>query len=155
MMASGNCEAGTCEADERDAEMSEAGAGRAVDQVGKLLILDTAQVEAIPWEPLRDLDGVFHKVLWRSGNAVIGLMRVASGKSEPHHVHYHSHHQIWVISGSGTIAGRAVSAGSYAYIPPGVEHGIGDVGPDGCTVFYSYRPVAQAQPLDHAVVAPV
>jgi quercetin dioxygenase-like cupin family protein len=135
--------------------MSEAVARSTRDDAGKLLILDTEQVDAIPWEPLRDLDGVYHKVLWRSGDAVIGLMRVTAGKSEPRHVHFHAHHHIWVVAGSGTIAGRAVSGGSYAYIPPGVEHGISDVGPSGCTVFYSYRPVRSPQSEVEAAVAPV
>ena len=135
--------------------MSEAVARTARDDAGALLVLDAEQVEAVAWQPLRDLDGVYHKVLWRSGEAAIGLMRVSAGKSEPRHVHYGAHHHIWVISGSGRIGGRAVSEGSYAYIPPGAEHGISDVAPDGCTVFYSYRPVGRPQSEQEAAVAPV
>ena len=33
--------------------------------------------------------------------------------------------------------GDRVGPGTYVHIPAGVEHGITDVGPDGCTVVYS------------------
>jgi quercetin dioxygenase-like cupin family protein len=113
------------------------------DDLGQLRVLDRAAVDAIAWEPRPGQDGVSHKVLWRSGDVVVGLLRFEPGATEPGHAHHAAHHHIWVVQGSATIAGQPLNEGSYAYIPPGVVHQTKDVGPDGCTLFYTYRPLEQ------------
>jgi mannose-6-phosphate isomerase-like protein (cupin superfamily) len=111
------------------------------DDLGVLRVLGAADVEAMDWEPLRDLPGVGHKVLWQSGEVVIGLVRVEAGHEKPAHEHYSAHHHIWVVSGSCTMIGRPLAAGSYVYVPPGVSHEVADVGPEGCVYFYTHRPL--------------
>ena len=111
------------------------------DDLGRLLVLDAAEVSALPWEPLRDHVGVHAKTLWRSGDVAVGLIRVDPGAEKPAHVHYGAHHHILVVSGSVTMLGRPLQAGAYLYVPPGVEHEVTAVGPDGCTFFYTFRPL--------------
>ena len=100
-----------------------------------------ADVDAIAWEPLRGLPGVAHKVLWKSGDTVLGLMRLEPGAENPAHVHHGAHHHILVTQGSATMMGTVVKEGSYLYIPPDVSHDVVEVGPAGCTFLYTYRPV--------------
>lgn len=71
----------------------------------------------------------------------IGLIRVDAGAEKAAHVHHGAHHHIWVVSGSATMLGEPLTAGSYVYIPPGVRHEVAAVGPEGVTFFYTYRPV--------------
>ena len=111
------------------------------DDMGRMIVLAAQDVEGLAWEPLRDLKGVSAKVLWRSGDVAVGLIRVEAGAEKPPHVHHGAHHHIWVVAGSATMLGRPLSAGSYVYIPPGIEHEVADVGPDGCTFLYTFRPV--------------
>ena len=110
------------------------------DDLGVLLVRNAAAIEAMPWEPA-GIDGVAHKVLWRSGDVVVGLMRVAEGAHQPEHVHHGAHHHIWITSGTCDMVGRTVGTGSYVYIPPGVVHAVTNVGPQGCEFLYTYRPV--------------
>jgi quercetin dioxygenase-like cupin family protein len=116
------------------------------DDLGRLRILDRAAVDALPWEPRAGHSGVSQKVLWRSGDVVVGLLRFEPGATEPGHAHHAAHHHVWVVSGSATIAGRPLQEGSYAYIPPGVVHETSHVGPDGCTLLYTYRPLESPRP---------
>jgi len=111
------------------------------DDLGRLRILDQAAVDALPWEPRAGHEGVSQKVLWRSGDVVVGLLRFEPGATEPGHAHLAAHHHVWVVQGSATMAGRPLQEGSYAYIPPGVVHETADVGADGCTLLYTYRPL--------------
>ena len=113
---------------------------------GVLRVLDSAAVEAIEWEPLDDLPGVMHKVLWRSGDIVLGLIHLEPGASEPGPPHLAAQHHFYVVQGRCTIAGRPLTEGSYAYIPPETHHPTTDVGPDGATVFFTYRPLAEREP---------
>lgn len=113
------------------------------DDLGRLLVLTAGQIESMPWESLA-VPGVDHKVLWRSGDVVIGLIRVAPGATKPEHVHLGAHHHIWITRGSCDMVGHPVVAGSYVYIPPGEPHAVDNVGPDGCEFFYTYRPLEQA-----------
>lgn len=112
------------------------------DDLGRLLVMPAQDIAAMPWEPL-DVDGVDHKVLWRSGDVVIGLIRVAPGAEKPEHAHHGAHHHIWITSGSCDMVGSTVTAGSYVYIPPGIPHAVGNVGPAGCEFLYTYRPLEQ------------
>lgn len=111
------------------------------DDLGHLMVLRSQDVDELPWEPLKDLDGVSCKVLWRSGDTAVGLIRVEAGAEKPAHVHYGAHHHIWVVAGSATMVGRPLTAGSYVYVPPGVQHEVTDVGADGCTFLYTFRPI--------------
>jgi quercetin dioxygenase-like cupin family protein len=113
------------------------------DDLGRLRVLDRAAIEAMEWEPRAGQDGVWQKILWRSGDVVVGLLRFAPGAASPGHAHHAAHHHIWVVEGSATVAGQPLTEGSYAYIPPGVVHQTADVGPDGCVLLYTYRPLEQ------------
>jgi len=113
------------------------------DDLGRLLIHTAPDIDAMPWQPI-GAQGVDHKVLWQSGDVVIGLIRVAAGATKPEHVHHGAHHHIWITRGSCEMVGTAVEAGSYVYIPPGVPHAVGNVGPEGCEFFYTYRPLEQS-----------
>lgn len=118
------------------------------DDLGALIVLSAAEVEELPWEQLGDDPGVTQKVLWRSGAVRLGLMRVAPGSENPVHTHNYAQHHILVTAGEATMVGRRLGAGSYLYVPPGVPHGVGEVGPDGVTFFYTYRPVTDEPPAE-------
>ena len=128
------------------------------DDLGHLLIQTSADIDAMPWEPLGS-PGMEGKVLWRSGDVVLGLMRVAPGHEMEPHTHLGAHHHILMTQGSCRMMGREVSTGAYVYIPPGVAHGVSDVSADGCTFFYTYRPVevpsVESSPLDSTHGTPV
>ncbi|HEX2418507.1 MAG TPA: cupin domain-containing protein [Micromonosporaceae bacterium] len=108
-----------------------------LDQV---TVVDNSEIRDRPWEPLRGLVGVEHKLLWNSGQMNVGLIRVAPGAEEPGHVHHNADHHVQVLSGSANIAGQHVGPGDFVYVPAGVRHATTDVGPDGCTFFYTYVP---------------
>lgn len=123
------------------------------DDRGTLVLLTAAEVQGRRWKPLGDEPGVTHTVLWRSGDVVIGAIRLEPGAENPEHVHQAAHHQFFVVQGEANVAGKRLDAGSYAHIPPGAPHGVSDVGPEGCLLFYSYRPLEMApaatdSPLD-------
>jgi quercetin dioxygenase-like cupin family protein len=124
------------------------------DDLGHLILLASAEVQDLPWKPLGDSAGVSHKVLWRSGDVVLGMFRLEPGAVEPEHVHQGAHHHFLVTQGTARIIDRELGAGSYAYIPPGVAHEVAAVGDEGCTLFYTYRPVevptGSASPMDEA-----
>ena len=111
------------------------------DDRGVLRVLEASDIDAMPWYPLHDLPGVDQKVLWQSGETVVGLIRLQPGAVRPPHTHLAAHHHMYVAEGSVRIAGHALTAGAYVHIPPGKEHGMHDVGPAGCLVFYTHRPV--------------
>jgi uncharacterized RmlC-like cupin family protein len=108
-----------------------------LDQV---TVVARTEIEDRGWEPLRGLDGIDHKLLWSSGQMNVGIIRVAPGGQEPGHVHHNADHHVHVLSGSANIAGRHVNAGDFVYVPAGVPHATTDVGPQGCTFFYTYVP---------------
>lgn len=111
------------------------------DDLGRLILLTAAEVDELSWKPLGDTPGVTHKVLWRSGDIVLGMVRLAPGAVNPAHVHQGAHHHFLVTEGSARVIDQELEAGSYAYIPPGVPHEVVAVGDAGCTLFYTYRPV--------------
>jgi quercetin dioxygenase-like cupin family protein len=122
------------------------------DDLGHLILLTAGEVAEQPWKPLGDSAGVSHKVLWRSGDVVLGMIRLEPGALNPSHVHQGAHHHFLVTQGTARIVDRDLDAGSYAYIPPGVAHEVAAVGDGGCTLFYTYRPVeipaAAGSPMD-------
>lgn len=111
------------------------------DDLGTVLIATGQDIDAMPWTT--PLPGVHQKVLWQSGDTTLGLMKIDAGHENPEHVHHAAHHHILVLEGESTMLGRHVGPGSYVYIPPTVAHAVTDVGPEGCTFFYTYRPLEQ------------
>lgn len=116
------------------------------NDLGKLILLASGQVDDLPWKPLGDSPGVSHKMLWRSGDVVLGMFRLEPGSVNPSHVHQGAHHHFLVTSGTVRIVDRELDAGSYAYIPPGVAHEVAAVGDTEATLFYTYRPVEVPTP---------
>lgn len=103
-------------------------------------VLERADIDAQDWLPLRGLAGVGNKVLWRSGQLTVGIIRLEPGAEEPGHVHPDADHHIYVLDGSARIAGQDVRPGGFVFVPAGVRHATTDVGPDGCTFYYTYLP---------------
>jgi ChrR Cupin-like domain len=110
------------------------------DALESLYSLNPDEIAALPWEPVAGCTGVDAKNLWRLGDFVVALIRCQPGATTPGEPHLVAHHHIWVVAGTATIAGRALSAGSYVHVPPGARHAICDVGPGGCTVLQMHRP---------------
>jgi hypothetical protein len=105
-----------------------------------LVALDPAEIDRMPWQPVTRCPGVYDKELWRQGDFVDALIRYESAAATPGGPHPSADHHIWVVSGAATIAGRPVTAGSYVYVPRGVSHPVGDVGPDGLLLLQMHRP---------------
>lgn len=119
------------------------------DDLGRLIVATGSDIDGMEWEDV--LPGVHQKVLWRSGDTSLGLMKVDAGHENPEHTHHAAHHHILILDGECTMLGKHVGAGSYVYIPPTVAHAVTEVGPDGCTFFYTYRPLEHSHndsPLD-------
>jgi quercetin dioxygenase-like cupin family protein len=115
--------------------MSEAESAFRADAVS---VVDKKAIDDTPWEPLRGLAGVNHKVLRRTGEMVVGIVRVEPGAEEPGHAHHDASHHMYVLDGSARIGGQTVGTGGFAFVPAGVTHAITDVGPAGCTLLYTY-----------------
>lgn len=111
------------------------------DDLGRVIVATGADIENVEWES--EQPGVEHKVLWRSGDTTLGLMRVAAGAENPEHTHHAAHHHILMLSGECTMLGKRLGPGSYVYIPPSVPHSVTETSADGCTFFYTYRPLEQ------------
>ncbi|MCU1590161.1 MAG: hypothetical protein JWP11_1417 [Frankiales bacterium] len=112
----------------------------ATDALHDLQVLDAEQIEAMPWTELVGCAGVEQKVLWNLGGFTQALIRYAPGSATAGDPHLAAHHHVWVHSGSITFAGRRLTAGSYAHVPPGVAHPATEVGPRGCIVLQMHRP---------------
>lgn len=114
------------------------------DDLGKVIVRTSAELASMPWEELHGIEGATHKVLWQSGDVVIGMIRVEAGRTKPAHTHHGAHHHMLITRGSCVMLGQRVDEGSYVYVPPGVAHAVDDVGPDGVEFFYTHRPVEVA-----------
>jgi mannose-6-phosphate isomerase-like protein (cupin superfamily) len=124
------------------------------------VVLDPREVAALPWRPFAGLPGVRDRVLWQDpvGKNVAGLLHLDPEASVPPHLHRHATHQLWVVSGSCTIDGRTLDAGSYVLVPAGRSHGIEQVGRAGCLLLYLYvhqGPPRQAAATRHGHPAPL
>jgi quercetin dioxygenase-like cupin family protein len=95
-------------------------------------------VKALPVEPLGNLDGVSHRVLWRDDTSMAGVLVVEGGHRLGLHTHRVNHHHLWVLDGRADVLGAELGPGGYAHIPSGVEHDIDATASAGCTVFYLY-----------------
>jgi hypothetical protein len=83
------------------------------------LVTDEA-AEALAWHPFEALEGVEYKLLWRSGQSVAGILRIAPGSSMSPHAHVRSHHHMWVIAGLAGVRARRAPAPR-----PGGRHRVG------------------------------
>ncbi len=101
-------------------------------------MLPPEAIAALPVIPLATLDGVTHRVLWRGGSSMAGVLKVGAGHRLGQHTHRVNHHHLWVLEGRAVILGDELGPGSYVHIPSGVEHDIDASSTGGCTVFYLY-----------------
>src|SRR5438874_1129346 len=124
----------------------------------RVTVLSSADLDAIGWTPLHGDERIGNKILWRSptGDMIVGLIRMQPGTEDAGHVHPAATQHTWVIEGQASIEGTPVSAGSYAYVPPGVPHHTATVGSQPCTLFYLYQPhePTHAEHRDHRPGAP-
>jgi mannose-6-phosphate isomerase-like protein (cupin superfamily) len=104
------------------------------------VVLDPREVASLPWRPFAALSGVRDRVLWQdpAGKSLAGLLHLDPDASMLPHIHLRATHHLWVVSGSCTIDGRTLDAGSYGFVPAGRRHGIEQVGRAGCLLFYVY-----------------
>lgn len=102
------------------------------------MVLERGTIAALPVVPLGTLEGVRHRVLWRSEESMAGVLTVEAGHRLGAHRHRVNHHHLWVLEGRATILGVELGPGSYVHIPSGVEHDIDASSTSGCTVYYLY-----------------
>lgn len=111
------------------------------NDLGHVIVATQSEIDALPWQLKPDTPGVTYKILWRSGDVVLGVMHIEPGHENPAHTHHSAHHHILILNGECVMLGKRVGPGSYIYIPPTVPHAATEVGPNGCTFFYTYRPL--------------
>jgi hypothetical protein len=104
------------------------------------VLLDPREVATLPWRPFASIAGLRDRVLWQdpAGKSFAGLLHLDPDASVLPHLHLRAVHHLWVVSGSCTIDGRVLDAGSYGFVPAGRSHGIEQVGRAGCLLFYVY-----------------
>jgi quercetin dioxygenase-like cupin family protein len=124
------------------------------------VLLDPREVSTLSWRPFAGIAGLRDRVLWQdpAGKSFAGLLHLDSGASVLPHIHLRATHHLWVVSGSCTIDGRTLDAGSYGFVPAGRTHGIEQVGRAGCLLFYLYQhqgPTRPATATPHRRVAPL
>jgi len=102
------------------------------------VVLSPKVIDTLPVEPVGHLPGVTHRVLWRDGTSMSGVLTVQPGHRLGSHTHRVNHHHIWVLDGRAAILGSTLGRGSYVHVPSGVEHDIDASATEGCTVFYLY-----------------
>ncbi|HZP28226.1 MAG TPA: hypothetical protein VFC99_04695 [Acidimicrobiia bacterium] len=103
-----------------------------------VVVLTPEAIAGLPVEPLGNLAGVTHRVLWRDGNSMAGVMTVEGGHHLGHHAHRLNHHHMWILDGHANILGADLGPGAYVHIPSGVDHDIDASSTEGCTVLYLY-----------------
>jgi hypothetical protein len=103
------------------------------------IVLTAEEIASLPDDRLTDIGtGVHTRVLWESGDALVGVMRIDSEGKVDDHAHQQAFHDTWVVEGSCELLGRWLTAGSYAHVPAGIAHDT-IAGPGGCTLLYLYR----------------
>src|SRR5919198_1559639 len=110
------------------------------------ILLDSRDVRGLPWRAFADGHGVCDRLLWQDpeGRSYAGLLWMEAGASVGPHRHRGAVHHLWVVSGECMINARTLGAGSYVFVPQGLEHAIQQAGPMGCTLFYLYLQVTPA-----------
>ena len=102
------------------------------------ILLDADSINRLPARRLPGMESTPSKLLWRSGDSVAGILYVPAAGSVVLHRHRYAHHHAWVLEGTCTMLGRTLGPGSYAHIPPGVDHDVIAAGPDGATIYYVF-----------------
>jgi quercetin dioxygenase-like cupin family protein len=103
------------------------------------VLLEQFVIDGLPWEDLPAIgEGVRHKVLWRSGSSVAGLMRLARGGFVGPHAHRRAHHHLWVVDGEIEVLAVVLGTGSYVHVPAGVTHSMTNRGDGPATFLYLY-----------------
>lgn len=110
--------------------------------VDTLLAMSPEQIDKLPWQPVPGCPGVTAKDLLRSGALHDALISYEPGAGTPGRPHPGAHHHVWVVSGSASVAGHRVVAGSYVYVPPAVAHPVAGVGAEGCLLLQMHRPLS-------------
>ena len=107
-------------------------------------VLDWSEIENMDWHPMVGAAGVSTKILWRdpAGISFAGMMRVEPGASLAHHMHRFAAHHLLVIEGTARVGERWLRPGGYAFVPAGAQHGLDEVGPQGCILFFNYLSLA-------------
>jgi len=107
-------------------------------------ILDWFEIENMDWSRIAGAEGVSTKILWRdpAGISFAGLMRIEPGASLASHTHRFATHHLLMVEGTARIGQRWLRAGGYAFIPAGAPHGLDEVGPQGCILFFNYLSLA-------------
>jgi quercetin dioxygenase-like cupin family protein len=105
-------------------------------------VLTSDEIAGVPHVRLGNDDAVTHQVLWRTDDAMAGLLTIPSGHRLGEHQHRVNHHHMWVIEGSAEILGVTVGPGSYVHVPSEVGHDIDATATSGVTVFYIYEPTS-------------
>ena len=67
------------------------------------VVLTAEAIAALPEEPLGTLEGVTHRVLWRTDESMAGVLTVAAGQRLGRHAHRRNHHHMWVLSGAAEV----------------------------------------------------
>lgn len=111
------------------------------ETLNTMLTMQPIEIDELPWQPVPTCPGVRVQDLWRFGDIHYALISYAPGSSTPGKPHTGARHHIWVVSGSATIAGQRIVAGSYVYVPPGTTHPIGDIPAEGCLLLQMHRPL--------------
>lgn len=102
------------------------------------VVLTAEAIAAIPSQPLGNLPGVSHRVVWQAKTSMAGVLTVEAGHRLGTHAHRENHHHIWVLEGRAVILGTDAGPGSYVYVPHGVSHDVDATASEGCTFFYLY-----------------
>jgi quercetin dioxygenase-like cupin family protein len=101
-------------------------------------VLTAEAIATLPVERLGSIAGVSHRVVWRSGNSMAGVMTVQAGYRLGTHSHRANDHHLWVLRGHVRLLDIDAGPGSYAHVPSGVDHDLDTTETEGCTVFYLY-----------------
>ena len=115
------------------------------DALGALYSIDATGIEQMDWQPVTGCPGVTDKILWQLGDFVQALVHYAPGSGSQGRAHLAAHHHLWVVSGTAKVAGRQLAPGAYMHVPPGVDHPVTDVGPEGFTLLHMHRPHAPVE----------
>lgn len=102
------------------------------------IVLAPQAIQAIVPIPLGDSAGVTHRVLWRNGHSMAGVLSVEAGHRLGRHAHRLNSHHMWVLEGHARVLDTEVGPGHYVHIPSGVDHDIDATASEGCTVYYLY-----------------
>jgi mannose-6-phosphate isomerase-like protein (cupin superfamily) len=106
--------------------------------VSTTVVMPPGAIEELPWVPLTSAGGAEHRLLWRSGDSYVGILRIEPGHEIAGHVHQHAHHHVWILEGEADMVGQRVGPGSYVHVPGGVEHRIAAAGPRETRILYLY-----------------